>query len=150
MGAFLEIFFLAGLVTVLLIAGLLFWNAVQQTQQRMMKRLEELQAEVNFLRQSTTLAPVVPATQASPPSAPVPVAQPEPAAVESAPTAAEQPAIQVDENTLAMLATVIAAHLGKRVRIRRARLVPTVTTAWAQQGRAIIQASHFFSRGVYR
>jgi hypothetical protein len=38
----------------------------------------------------------------------------------------------------------VAAFLGKKARIRRARLVSPMThsSAWAQQGRVYVQASH--------
>jgi hypothetical protein len=48
---------------------------------------------------------------------------------------------QVSAETLAMIAVAVTAYLGKKVKIRSARLLPTVNT-WAQSGRAIVQASH--------
>jgi methylmalonyl-CoA carboxyltransferase large subunit len=47
---------------------------------------------------------------------------------------------EVDEETLVILAAAVAAYLGKRAPIRHIRLKSS--GAWAQQGRASIQASH--------
>ena len=42
-----------------------------------------------------------------------------------------------------VLTAAVAAFLGKRARIRGARLVRTApSSAWAQQGRVFVQASH--------
>lgn len=42
-----------------------------------------------------------------------------------------------------VLSAAVAAFLGKRARIRSARLVgPDRSSAWAQQGRVFVQASH--------
>jgi hypothetical protein len=58
------------------------------------------------------------------------------------PVAAPVPEV-LSEETLAILTAVVAAVLGKKARIRGARLMPAgATAAWAQQGRASIQASH--------
>ncbi len=52
---------------------------------------------------------------------------------------------QVSEDTLAMIAVAVTAYLGKKVKIRSARLVPGVNQ-WTQTGRAIVQASHNLHR----
>ena len=51
----------------------------------------------------------------------------------------------VPAETLAMIAVAVTAFLGKKVKIRSARLVPTVNQ-WTQAGRAIVQASHNLNR----
>jgi hypothetical protein len=56
--------------------------------------------------------------------------------------AAEEP---VSAETLAMIAAAVTAYLGKKVKIRSARLLPTVNQ-WTQTGRAIVQASHNLKR----
>ncbi|HXM43568.1 MAG TPA: hypothetical protein VN924_20190 [Bryobacteraceae bacterium] len=59
-------------------------------------------------------------------------APPAPAEVEEVPT-----------ETILILTAAVAAFLGKRARIRGARLVRTApSNAWAQQGRVFVQASH--------
>src|SRR5271167_1054034 len=60
-----------------------------------------------------------------------------------APTPAPPPAAQAEglsEELVLVISAAIAAYLGKKPRIRQIRLVGT--TAWAQQGRVTIQASH--------
>jgi prefoldin subunit 5 len=57
---------------------------------------------------------------------------------------------EVGPETLVMLAAAVTSYLGKRVRIRSARLVPPGregAPAWARHGRAAIQTSHRLNRG---
>jgi methylmalonyl-CoA carboxyltransferase large subunit len=49
----------------------------------------------------------------------------------------------VSEEIVLVISAAIAAFLGKKAHIRQIRLVDS--PAWAQQGRAIIQASHRLS-----
>ena len=63
------------------------------------------------------------------------VATPVPAPPHPAPMAAE-----LSEELLVVLGAAVAAFLGKRAHIRQIRLLGS--TAWAQQGRVTIQASH--------
>lgn len=66
------------------------------------------------------------------PPAPAPVPAPEP-----------PPAEDVSPETILILSAAVAAFLGKRARIKSARLVRTApSSAWAQQGRVFVQASH--------
>lgn len=83
------------------------------------------------------------------PSAPAPVvAAPAPAPVAAAPAlapvaAAPAPAPvreEISEEILMTISAAVAAYLGKRAHIRTVRLLSS--TAWAQQGRVNIQASH--------
>lgn len=65
-----------------------------------------------------------------------------PAAVEpvvAAPTPAPEPE-EISEEILMAISAAVAAYLGKRANIRTVRLLSS--TAWAQQGRVNIQASH--------
>ena len=67
-----------------------------------------------------------------------------PAIAAPAPKPAE-PAIveEVSPEIILVLTAAVAAFLGKRARIRGARLVRTApSNAWAQQGRVFVQASH--------
>ena len=58
------------------------------------------------------------------------------------PQAAEE-AEEIDTKTLAILSAAVAAFLGKRARIRQAKLVSTgAASPWAYQGRVSIHASH--------
>jgi len=49
----------------------------------------------------------------------------------------------LSEELVVVISAAIAAFLGKKPRIRQIRLVGT--TAWSQQGRVLIQASHALS-----
>ena len=50
---------------------------------------------------------------------------------------------EVAPEIIMVLTAAVAAFLGKRARIRGARLVRTApSNAWAQQGRVFVQASH--------
>jgi len=57
------------------------------------------------------------------------------------PAAAEQVSVE----TLAVIAAAVTTFLGKKVRIRSARLIPTVNQ-WGQAGRTTIQASRNLTR----
>ena len=65
-----------------------------------------------------------------------------PAAAVAAPAEPVQEGIT--EETLLAIAAAVSAYLGKRAPIRQVRLVSS--QAWAQQGRAFIQASHRIER----
>jgi methylmalonyl-CoA carboxyltransferase large subunit len=72
-------------------------------------------------------------------------AAPAPAlAVQPAPKPLEPEKVEeVAPETIMILTAAVAAFLGKRARIRGARLVRTApSNAWAQQGRVFVQASH--------
>jgi hypothetical protein len=57
------------------------------------------------------------------------------------PAAAEQ----VSPETLALIGAAVTAYLGKKVKIRSARMISTVNP-WGQAGRTTIQASHNLKR----
>lgn len=77
--------------------------------------------------------------------APVPAPAPPPPVI-SAPRPKPPEPEKVEEVTpeiIMVLSAAVAAFLGKRARIRSARLVRTGSSnAWAQQGRVFVQASH--------
>jgi len=64
---------------------------------------------------------------------------PAPAVAAPAPVPAPQPE-EISEEVLMAISAAVAAYLGKRAHIRTVRLLSS--TAWAQQGRVNIQASH--------
>ena len=56
---------------------------------------------------------------------------------------------EITAETLATIAETITALLGRKVRIRSVKILPTpdaTANPWAQQGRAVVQASHDFSQ----
>lgn len=77
-------------------------------------------------------------------AAPAAVARPAPAP--PAPLAAAPPAVTdaMNDDTLAVIAAAVAAFLGKRAHVRQVRLISS--SAWAQQGRVSVQASHRLER----
>lgn len=92
---------------------------------REVQRLESLIESRNGKAAAPALAPAALAVQPAP-------KPPEPEAVE-----------EVAPETIMILTAAVAAFLGKRARIRGARLVRTApSNAWAQQGRVFVQASH--------
>jgi methylmalonyl-CoA carboxyltransferase large subunit len=62
---------------------------------------------------------------------------------EKAITRSVMPTEPISEEILAVISAAIAAFLGKKPTIRQIRLL--APTAWAQQGRVTIQASHALS-----
>jgi peptidoglycan hydrolase CwlO-like protein len=53
---------------------------------------------------------------------------------------------EVTPDTIAVIAACVTAYLGKKVRVRSAKRIYSAGSNWAQQGRAIVQASHNLSR----
>jgi len=66
-----------------------------------------------------------------------------PAALPAPQAAAMEKAGELTPEIVMVLSAAVAVFLGKRARIRSARLVRTApSNAWAQQGRVFVQASH--------
>ncbi len=87
------------------------------------------------------LESLIEARNGKPALAPVPVvaAAPAPAIKPPEPEKTEE----ITSETIMVLTAAVAAFLGKRARIRSARLVRAAPSfAWAQQGRVFVQASH--------
>jgi hypothetical protein len=54
---------------------------------------------------------------------------------------------ELTPKTLMVIAAAITEFLGKKVKIRSAKIVkPTVVNRWALQGRAMVQSSHNLTR----
>jgi hypothetical protein len=71
------------------------------------------------------------------------IAASNPAGTEATPALAKA---EVTPEIVAIIAASVTSFLGKKVKIRNARRIDSGTTPWAQQGRAIIQASHNLAR----
>ena len=101
--------------------------------------IEELRRELALLRSDfdSRVASLEQKIAASTPSSTRPPA-PAPAPAPPKPVIAPE--------TIAIIAAAVTSFLGKKVKIRHARRIDSGTTPWAQQGRAIIQASHNLSR----
>lgn len=101
---------------------------------RRMVRSEVQRLESLIARGNGKTAPA-PAAVVPPPAPVVAAAVPKP----PEPAVAEE----VSPEIIMVLTAAVAAFLGKRARIRGARLVRTApSSAWAQQGRVFVQASH--------
>jgi len=65
-------------------------------------------------------------------------------------SAKTEAAQEVSTEVLVMLAAAATTYLGKKVRIRSAKMLQTpyeIVNPWAQHGRVFIQASHDLQRG---
>ena len=61
--------------------------------------------------------------------------------------AARAEELEITPERMALIAAVVTAFLGRKVKIRQARLVnPEIVSPWAQQGRVFVQASHALAR----
>lgn len=75
------------------------------------------------------------------PAAPAVAAAPTEVTREAPPAGAEAPAApEIGEEELLAISAALAAYFGVRVHVRQIRLISS--SAWAQQGRVSIQASH--------
>jgi methylmalonyl-CoA carboxyltransferase 12S subunit len=95
--------------------------------------------EVEALREQLRRREAVPPPP--PPPAPAPVAAAAPAPPVTKPDISEE----ITPEILMVLSAAVAAFLGKKARIRRARVAGPArggSSAWAQQGRVFVQASH--------
>jgi methylmalonyl-CoA carboxyltransferase large subunit len=89
-----------------------------------------------------------PAVEAKPTAvaAPVSVATLVPAAAAPAVSA---PEAEVSEEVLLVIAAAVTVYLGKKTRVRSARMLQSpyeIVNPWAQQGRVFVQASHNITR----
>jgi hypothetical protein len=86
--------------------------------------------------------------------APAPVATPQPAAIAApspAPVAVPPRKEEITPETLLVIAAAVTAFLGKKVRVRSAKMLYSHESfnAWSQQGRAVVQASHNVAQRVH-
>lgn len=100
------------------------WVAGAAMSRRMVR--SEVQRLESLIASKNTPVSVVAATEAPTPKPPEP-----------------EQLDEVASEMIMILTAAVAAFLGKRARIRGARLVRTApSNAWAQQGRVFVQASH--------
>lgn len=102
--------------------------------------VQSLETKIAELNKATSIQ--------TPVSAPAPAAvlQPQPAAASKAvPASAAAPEEEITPDLLVVIAAAVTAFLGKKVRIRSARMLQSpyeIVNPWAQQGRIFVQASH--------
>jgi hypothetical protein len=121
------------------------WLATYFLSQRALKRTvaelrRELDERVNSL--AAELRPALPPS-AIPAESAIPVQAS--AAVLPAPAHREE----VTPETLLLIAAAVTAFMGKKVRIRSAKMLYAHESfnAWSQQGRVVVQASHNLAQG---
>jgi hypothetical protein len=109
-------------------------NELEDKTSRQLSLLSEtvksLEAEIAQLRKSAS---------AESAAAAAPLSSPQRNAIATA------QAQEITPDTLVVLAAAVTAYLGKKVRIRSAKMLQSpyeIVNPWAQQGRAIVQASH--------
>jgi methylmalonyl-CoA carboxyltransferase 12S subunit len=139
----------------ILIAGATFvagWAAgYLATRQLVKQELNQVRSRIDELEARPTASPSAAATVAVTPE------PARPAAAATAPQAAAQPPVsparapEIEEGItpeiLMVISAAVAAFLGKKARVRRARQLPYPgVSPWAQQGRVFIQASHNLNR----
>ncbi|MBN8732253.1 MAG: hypothetical protein J0L64_17050 [Acidobacteria bacterium] len=94
----------------------------------MEQKIRDLQAKMEALEKLVGAGAVK--TAAAAPPAPAPAAEPAKPVAEP----------EIAEEVILAISAAVAAFLGKRAHIRQVRLASSM--AWAQHGRASIQASH--------
>ncbi len=131
------------------------WWLTRLSYRRAVRReVDQLRGELREQRRrlaelETALASMTGKTAAAIPEAAVaalPAAEADAAASAHAEAArAEEP--EITPERMALIAAVVTAFLGRKVKIHQARLVnPEVVSPWAQQGRVFVQASHALAR----
>jgi methylmalonyl-CoA carboxyltransferase 12S subunit len=146
----------------LLVITVLGWAIVLVLARRMVRdsaeQVRTLLAKEAQSHDSAEAAAVLASIEQSTGPAMGPVSQPEKLASAKLPELAVKTAVnpsqpvpvtgtdEVSPETLLVIAAAVAAYLGDKVHVRRARLLPTDASAWAQQGRVFIQASHNLQR----
>jgi methylmalonyl-CoA carboxyltransferase large subunit len=93
-------------------------NELTATLEQLQAQLAEISRRIQMLEKGAAPVPPVPAAAAVPPPTPA----------------------GITEEELLAISAAIGAYVGVRAHIRQIRLVGT--SAWAQQGRVSIQASH--------
>ena len=136
---------LMALALIMMMGWGLTYLAVMITQRR---KVEDLRREMREMEQRLSAAIGSSRVQSAPvPSLQQSVSIPPPVLQKPTPVAkATTPATsEVTPEMLVVIAAAVTAFLGKKVRIRSAKLLETpyeLFNPWAQQGRVIVQASH--------
>ncbi len=104
-------------------------------------------AEAQALEAGKTSATAAAPAQSPPKPESAPVPQPSTSGAQSisAPTEEHQ---EVSPEVLLVIAAAVTAFLGKKVKIRSAKMLQTpyeIVNPWVQQGRVVVQASHNLS-----
>ncbi len=121
-----------------------FRRAVTELRQETERQLNALTSTLKALE--TRVAELSPAATIRPAAVPAsaPVAKAE-ATAPAAKAAVQQKAEEVTPEMLVVIAAAVTAFMGKKVRIRSAKMLQSpyeIVNPWSQQGRVFVQASH--------
>jgi hypothetical protein len=127
------------------IVGYLFGLLRSQTSLRkaVMGLRREFDVRIQRLEAS---APAPPARSVATVTLPVSESNPPTPLTTSHPAESEE----ISPDTLLIIAAAVTAFLGKKVRVRSAKMLQSpyeIVNPWAQQGRVFVQASHNLARG---
>jgi methylmalonyl-CoA carboxyltransferase 12S subunit len=139
------------MLVVLLMVG---WAATYIATRRMLNReiaalRREMDERVNALLLSIRSAQ---RSEVGKAAAAPPAAKPEAAAVSQTPSQPSEKHQGISPEVLLVIAAAVTAFLGKKVRIRSAKMLQTpyeIVNPWVQQGRVVVQASHNLSPHGY-
>lgn len=120
---------------------------MEQTSTQLKREFEQKLNALTASAKATQPQPqAAPAQKAAPAPAPVVAAQASPAAKPAPQPAPVVAGVQEDiaPETLLVIAAAVTAYLGKKVKIRSARMIYSHENynSWSQQGRVFVQASH--------
>jgi methylmalonyl-CoA carboxyltransferase large subunit len=116
-------------------------QAVSARQEATEDRLSELSGALKALEARVAELSQIPELKA----AAAPVVETEAAPATTANQAVQRENEEVTPEMLVVIAAAVTAFLGKKVRIRSAKMQRSpyeVVNSWSQQGRALVQASH--------
>ncbi len=125
-----------------------WWLTSRSYRRAVRREVDQLRGELREQRQrltelETTLASMMGKTA----EAAIPEAAEADATTSARPVAALAEEPEITPERMALIAAVVTAFLGRKVKIHQARLVnPEVVSPWAQQGRVVVQASHALAR----
>ncbi|MGA3372327.1 MAG: hypothetical protein ABSC48_11270 [Terracidiphilus sp.] len=116
-------------------------RAISERQQAMEGELSALNGAIKALEARVAELSLIPELQA----AAAPDGEKEAAPPAAKPEANHREDEQVTPETLVMIAAAVTAYLGKKVRIRSAKVLRArhaAVSVWSQQGRALVHGSH--------
>lgn len=134
------------LVTVVILGYVAVYLLLQRTLNR---TVEKLRGEWADEFRSLMIAAHLEEKPAHAAATPAPI--PQPVAVSAPPVPVVAKREEASPETLLLIAAAVTAFLGKKVRIRSAKMLYSHESfnAWSQQGRAVVQASHNVAQRVH-
>jgi hypothetical protein len=139
-----------GLVTLAAIILLGYLVVYLLSQRHLERTIEKLRGEWTAEIDSLIVKIRLERNEAVVPAPPL-VAQPVSGAAPAGVPVATPPRKEIAPETLLVIAAAVTAYLGKKVRVRSAKMLYSHESfnAWSQQGRAVVQASHNVAQRVH-